>query len=127
MLSVRNFKMSEVNICKDDRGASGLFGFAVRDYMDKKGITNQEDLGDKSVVGFIITRHDDDECVDSVLKLCDTANVEMIIIGYHEEHVRDYINKLNIMMEQKYGDHYEELEDVYESRDVYIRKCEEEN
>lgn len=108
-----------------DSGVSGLFGFAVADYLGERNISINQ-VSDKFILGFVLDPEESPNTVmDSLYWMVSGGfEPEIIVVGFNLMIDNDRLNAVMDCLKETVFDPfgYEELKGVYSERYVFVKK-----
>jgi hypothetical protein len=110
--------MGDVYLPSTNEGTCGLFGFAVADFCADTSQT-PDDISNELIFGAVIDNDDTHHDIENIVKMVSLTNVKMLIFDYinASDDVVDTLEKIPTTFPE-----YEELENVYDTRIVFIKK-----
>lgn len=111
-------KMGDVYLPSTNGGIGGLFGFAVEDFCADTSQT-PDDISNELIFGAVIDNDDTHHDIENIVKMVSLTNVKMLVFDYinASDDVVDTLEKIPTTFPE-----YEELENVYDTRIVFIKK-----
>ena len=97
---------------------TGLFGFAKEDYMDKYSYYDKDIVG-KEIFGGVIEETDSYVSITSIISLCVSAGISMIIFDISDAHANQIYHVRDTF---RSCPDYEEISGMFDSSIAFARE-----